>query len=66
MKLQEIYAKDINRNIQGVIKVDDDRDRSIKQELKEYVVTGEIEKHFNEFFDAYVTSIGGGSRTEKM
>lgn len=66
MKLQEIYAKDINRNIQGVIKVDDDRDRSIKQELKEYVITGEIEKHFNEFFDAYVTSIGGGSRTEKM
>ena len=66
MKLQEIYAKDINRNIQGVIKVDDDRDKSIKQELEEYVVTGEIEKHFNEFFDAYTTSIGVGSRTEKM
>ena len=66
MKLQEIYAKDINRNIQGVIKVDDDRDKSIRQELEEYVVTGEIEKHFNEFFDAYTTSLGTGSRTEKM
>lgn len=66
MKLQEIYAKDINRNIQGVIKVDDDRDKSIKQELEEYVVTDEIEKHFNEFFDVYTTSLGIGSRTEKM
>ena len=51
MRLQETYSKDINRNIQGVIKVDDDRDKSIQQELEEYVVTGEIEKHFNEFFD---------------
>lgn len=66
MKLQDIYKKDINRNIQGVIKVDDDRDKSIKQELEEYVVTREIEKHFNEFFDAYTTSIGVGNRTEKM
>ena len=41
MKLQEIYAKDINRNIQGVIKVDDDRDKSIKQELEEYVAKAE-------------------------
>ena len=36
-KLNEIYEKDIAREIQGVIKVDDEN--YIKQELEEYVVT---------------------------
>ena len=34
-KLRELYAKDINREIQGVIKVDDET--FIKQELEEYL-----------------------------
>ena len=41
-KLRELYAKDINREIQGVIKVDDET--FIKQELEEYVVTDELLK----------------------
>ena len=49
--LKKIYAKDIEREIQGVIKVDDES--YISQELKEYVVTEELLKHFNSFFDAY-------------
>ena len=50
-KLRELYAKDINREIQGVIKVDDET--FIKQELEEYVVTDELLKHFRNFFDSY-------------
>lgn len=61
-KLRELYAKDINREIQGVIKVDDET--FIKQELEEYVVTDELLKHFRNFFDSYNASIAGN--TEKM
>lgn len=61
-KLRELYAKDINREIQGVIKVDDET--FIKQELEEYVVTDELLKHFRNFFDSYNASINGN--TEKM
>ena len=61
-KLRELYAKDINREVQGVIKVDDET--FIKQELEEYVVTDELLKHFRNFFDSYNASIAGN--TEKM
>lgn len=60
--LKKMYAKDIEREIQGVIKVDDES--YIGQELEEYVVTEELLKHFNSFFNAYNTGINGN--TEKM
>lgn len=60
--LKKLYAKDIEREIQGVIKVDDES--YISQELEEYVVTEELLKHFNSFFDTYNTGINGN--TEKM
>lgn len=60
--LKKLYAKDIKREIQGVIKVDDES--YISQELEEYVVTEELLKHFNSFFEAYNTGINGN--TEKM
>ena len=60
--LKRIYAKDIDREIQGVIKVDDES--YISQELEEYVVTDELLKHFNSFFEAY--NAGINSNTEKM
>ena len=60
--LKEIYEKDIEREIQGVIKVDDEN--YIKQELEEYVVTDELLKHFNSFFESYNAGINGN--TEKM
>ena len=60
--LKKIYAKDINREIPGVIKVDDES--YISQELEEYVVTDELLKHFYSFFEAYNAGINGN--TEKM
>ena len=61
-KLKKIYKKDIEREIQGVIKVDDEN--FIEQELEEYVVTNELLNHFKSFFEAYDLGIKG--KTEKM
>lgn len=61
-ELKKIYSKDIAREIQGVIKVDDES--FISQELEEYVVTEELLKHFHTFFESYNASIN--SNTEKM
>ena len=41
MKLQQIYKSDINRNINGVIQVEQDDNEVIKQELSEYFITKE-------------------------
>ena len=37
--IRDLFAKDINRSINGVVKVQDSKDGSIRQELDEYVVT---------------------------
>lgn len=57
MKIREVFAKPIDRNIKGVIAIGDEQDTNIKQELEEYVVTQELQKHFHDFFEAYVASI---------
>ena len=57
MKLQHIYSNDINRNINGVIKVAQDDETAIKQELEEYIITNELGKHFKTFLGNYERSI---------
>ena len=57
MKIGEIFKKDIQRNISGVVKVELEDIDSIYQELDEYVVTREMNKHFHDFFNAYIKSI---------
>lgn len=44
-----MFSKPIDRDIKGVIKVGQDDDANIKQELEEYVVTRELQKHFSDF-----------------
>ena len=63
MKIQQIFAKPIDRDIKGVIKVGQDDEINIRQELEEYVVTRELQKHFADFFASYKKSITG--RTDK-
>ena len=53
MLIQDMFADDINRKINGVIKVDQDADDVIEQELNEYVITRELKKHFITFFNYY-------------
>jgi len=52
MKISEIFKKDIQRNISGVVKVEQEDIDNIYQELDEYVVTREMNKHFHDFFNA--------------
>ncbi len=56
MQIRNMFAKDINRAINGVIKVDQDADAVIGQEVDEYVITRELKKHFMTFFDFYSES----------
>ncbi len=64
MKINKMFAKDIDRDIQGVIKVGQDKDENIRQELEEYVVTRELKRHFADFFESYKKGINGS--TDKM
>jgi hypothetical protein len=56
MKIQQMFCDDINRQINGVIKVDQDAHDVIEQEVKEYVITKELRKHFATFFNYYCDS----------
>ena len=51
MKINSIFLKNINRNIETVIKADD-RDH-ISDEVAEYVITSEISKKIRDLFGAY-------------
>lgn len=64
MKLNEIYKKPIDRDIKGVIKVGQDDQSNIYQELDEYVLTEELGKHFSTFFENYRRGIT--EETDKM
>ena len=57
MRLKEIYKADIDRDINGVIKVAQDDEDSIEQELREYIITRELRGHFSTFFGSYERSL---------
>ncbi len=56
MIIREMFTDDINRKINGVIKVDQSADDVLEQELNEYVITKELKKHFITFFNYYSDS----------
>lgn len=64
MKIQTMFQKDINRDINGVIKVTQNDELSLVQELGEYIITKELRRHFNTFFENYSKSID--TPTEKI
>ena len=64
MQIQDMFEKWIGRDINGVIKVGQKDKENIYQELDEYVVTDELDKYMNKFFDAYERGLTG--RTDKM
>ena len=53
MRIQDMFERDIDRDINGVVKVAQEDDASLEQELSEYVITRELAGHFATFFDAY-------------
>lgn len=64
MKIKDMFTKKIDREIQGVIIVGQGEDVNVSQELEEYVVTRELQKHFADFYSAYKKGIVG--TTPKM
>ena len=64
MLIKDMFHKNIDRDIKGVIKVGQADDSNVYQELEEYVVTKELNKHFSDFFETYKKSIFG--TTDKM
>jgi hypothetical protein len=52
MQLRKLFEFPIDRPIEGVIKADDDA--SLRTEIEEYVITGELELRLDEFLDAYI------------
>ncbi|MDL2253379.1 BREX system P-loop protein BrxC [Ruminococcaceae bacterium OttesenSCG-928-I18] len=64
MIIREMFAKPIDRDIKGVIKVGQADDENVRQELEEYVVTREMQKHFADFFASYKKGVNGS--TDKM
>ncbi len=61
MLIKDMFAKPIDRDLKGVIKIGQDDDANIKQELEEYVVTNELQKHFRDFFAGYKKGIRGNT-----
>ncbi len=57
MQLSKMFYKDITRDIKGVIKIGQEDDANVYQELEEYVVTRELFRRFSEFFEVYKKGI---------
>ena len=57
MLIRDMFARDINRGIQGVVTVARDDESLVTQELSEYVVTRELNGHFSTFYETYARSL---------
>lgn len=57
MNIKELFVKPLDRSINGVVKADQNDDATVYQELDEYVVTNELERHFRDFFQSYATDL---------
>lgn len=53
MLIHDMFARDLDRNINGVVYASQQSDSTMHCELEEYVVTRELAGHFATFFDAY-------------
>ena len=52
-----MFVEDINRKINGVVKVDEDENKVLEQELNEYVITRRAEAAFCRLFQYLCRSI---------
>ena len=53
MRIQNMFQDDIDRKINGVVKVDQNAADVLAQEVKEYVITRDIRRHMITFFNNY-------------
>lgn len=64
--IKDIFYKDIERSINGVVKADQNDTTTVYVELDEYVVTKELDQHFREFFEVFSTSLNDKSLEDKI
>ena len=64
--VKDIFYKDIERSINGVVKADQNDDETVYVELDEYVVTKELDEHFRKFFEVFATSLNEKSLEDKI
>ncbi len=57
MKIQELFARDIHRSINGVVKADQLDESSVWQELDEFVVTQELSGHLSELVAVLIDAL---------
>ena len=51
--IKSLFANDIHRRIEEVIKVDQTDEEILRDEIREYVVTDAIRRHYSEIFERY-------------
>ena len=61
MTIRQMFQKALDRPINGVVKADQSDNDTVFQELDEYVVTNELDKHFRAFFESYRTELSDPS-----
>ena len=66
MNIQDIFLKQLDRPINGVVKADQSDEATVFQELDEYVVTNELERHFRDFFESYGTRLDDPSIANRV
>ncbi len=52
--IKDLFAKQIDRKIDGVVKADDNAEATLRNEFEEYVITSEAENSLDELLDAYI------------
>jgi hypothetical protein len=60
MQIKQMFKRDINRYINGVVSVGENK--GVQQELEEYVVTHELQRHFSDFFEAFEEGLDNPAR----
>lgn len=57
MNIEQIFSKQLIRDINGVVKAEQLDNECVFVELDEYVITKELDRHFRHFFETYVPAI---------
>ena len=57
MLIKNLFARDMFRPINGVVKADQLDDSSVWQELDEFVITRELDQHFRKFISWYLEAV---------
>src|SRR5215470_16124027 len=64
MLIKNLFERDIFRPINGVVKADQLDDSSVWQELDEFVVTRELDRHFRQFIAWYLDAVEQGDKAD--